>query len=432
MNICLKSLGCRLNEAELEHWAAGFRESGHAIINEPESADLVIINTCAVTREAAKKSRQLIRRSRRNNPAAKLIVSGCYATLEADSAEKLTGVDLVIPNRDKDDLVELVKNKLALEAMPVLATEPAKSPLFSRGRNRAFVKIQDGCRYRCTFCIVTVARGAERSRSIADIVETVNRIHSHNIQEIILTGVHLGGYGNDIGSNLTELVQTLLSETNIPRLRLGSVEPWDLNDDFLALFQNPRMMPHLHLPLQSGNNAVLGRMARRCKTADFKKLIDRIRQRVEEINITTDIIVGFPGETDAEWRSGLVFIERIGFSHIHIFPYSKRNGTRATTLPDQIDITVKKRRIVELHKLTQKKRLEFFQRFTGKTLPILFEHKEDIADTDSRHHYGYTPNYLRVRVPIKNKDDLSLPNSIRPVTITGITHSGDVLTGELA
>ena len=432
MNVCLKTLGCRLNEAELERWAAGFKRSGHTIINEPDAADLVVINTCAVTREAEKKSRQLIRRSHRNNPAAKLVISGCYASLEPAAVNKFAGVDLLVPNKDKDNLVEIVQRDLAPEAMPVLGTEPAESSLFARGRNRAFIKVQDGCRYRCTFCIVTVARGEERSRSAAEIVEAVNRVHAQGIQEVILTGVHLGGYGADTGGSLVQLIKTLLAETGIPRLRLGSVEPWDLGEDFLALFDSPRMMPHLHLPLQSGSDAVLRRMARRCKTVDFEKLVCRARDRIPAISISTDIIVGFPGETGEEWQNGLAFIERLGFSHIHIFPYSKRADTRAASLPGQVDAAVKKQRVQELHRLTQIMRREFMDRFTGKTLPVLFEHKEDQEGTDRERHYGYTPNYLRVSVLTENTGVPSLPNRILPVTLTGVDEAGDSLNGMLA
>ena len=432
MNICLKTLGCRLNEAELEHWAAGFRRYGHTIINEPESADLLVINTCAVTREAAKKSRQLIRRSHRCNPAAKLVVSGCYATLEAGAVEKIAGVDLLVSNQDKDNLVELVNGRLAPEAMPVMATEPAESALFARGRNRAFIKVQDGCRYRCTFCIVTRARGAERSRPAAEIIDAVNRVHAQGIQEVILTGVHLGGYGSDNGGNLAQLIGLLLAETDIPRLRLGSVEPWDLGGDFFALFENPRMMPHLHLPLQSGSDAVLRRMARRCKTADFEKLVGRARERVRALNITTDIIVGFPGETGEEWQNGLEFIERIGFSHIHIFPYSERANTRAATLANQVDAAVKKQRVRELHRLAQNMRRDYLDRFTGETQPVLFEHKEYQDETGMEFHFGYTPNYLRVRVPANDNEGVSLPNRIHPVNLTGVAATGEALHGALA
>ena len=191
--------------------------------------------------------------------------------------------------------------------------------MFSRGRQRAFVKVQDGCRYRCTFCIVTVARGEEHSRAIADIVEEINALQQQGIQEAIITGVHLGGYGSDNNSNLLELIKAILAQTTIPRLRLGSLEPWELPDGFFELFKNPRLLPHLHLPLQSGSDSVLKRMARRCKTAEFAEIVATARAEIPYFNITTDIIVGFPGETEAEWRESLAFIAGIGFGHIHIF-----------------------------------------------------------------------------------------------------------------
>ena len=341
MKVALKSLGCRLNEAELEHWASGFQADGHQLTSAADDADLVVVNTCAVTREAAKKSRQLIRRSRRRNANAKLVVSGCYSSLQPGVTEQLPGIDLVIDNSDKDRLVDIVKRRLALEAMPA-ATEPDETALFSRGRNRAFIKVQDGCRHKCTFCIVTVARGAERSRTIEEIVDEVNSLHSRRIQEAVLTGVHIGGYGRDLGTDLPALIKTVLAETDIPRLRLGSLEPWNIGDSFYELFDNPRFMPHLHLPMQSGSDSVLRRMGRRCKRSHFVKLAGKLRQQVPDLNITTDIIAGFPGETAGEWRQTMDFCRDVGFPHIHVFPYSARTGTRAALLPGQLPPGTKK------------------------------------------------------------------------------------------
>ncbi|MEN8260273.1 MAG: tRNA (N(6)-L-threonylcarbamoyladenosine(37)-C(2))-methylthiotransferase MtaB, partial [Pseudomonadota bacterium] len=335
MHVHLKTLGCRLNEAELETWAQEFQGAGMNISRDPQQADLIVLNSCAVTQQAVRKSRQMIRRIHRDNPTAKLVVSGCYVTLNPDEAAQTLGVDLVISNADKNRLVELTQRELALESMPALSTEPAEVSLFSRGRQRAFVKVQDGCRYRCTFCIVTVARGAERSRAIKDIVDEINRLHQQGIQEAVLTGVHLGGYGGDLDTGLDTLINAILTDTEIPRLRLGSLEPWDLPKSFFKQFQNPRLMPHLHLPLQSGCDSVLRRMARRCKTEEFACLAEQARREIPDINITTDIIVGFPGETEEEWRSGLNFIEKIGFGHIHIFSYSKREETKAASMPEQ-------------------------------------------------------------------------------------------------
>lgn len=429
MNVCLKTLGCRLNEAELEHWAAGFREAGYALTHEPEGADVIVINTCAVTGEATRKSRQLIRRSHRVNPAAKLVVSGCYSSLDTDNVNVMDGIDLIVPNPDKDRLVDRVREELTDVAMPALATEPAESALFARGRNRAFIKVQDGCRYRCTFCIVTVARGAERSRSIRSIVDEINNLQRQDIHEAVLTGVHIGGYGSDIDSSLPELIRAVLADTDIPRLRLGSVEPWDLGEDFLSLFQDPRLMPHLHLPLQSGSDTVLRRMARRCKTEEFRRLVASARAAVPDFNVTTDIIAGFPGETEEEWREGMDFIGEIGFSHIHIFPYSARTGTRAATLPDKVSNDVRKRRCRELHELARVMKRDYAGGFGGRTLPVLVENRHNDETTGEAFARGYTPNYLRVK--LRCETDTDPTNRILPVLIQGYDEQEECLVGKL-
>ncbi|MDO8845872.1 MAG: tRNA (N(6)-L-threonylcarbamoyladenosine(37)-C(2))-methylthiotransferase MtaB [Methylicorpusculum sp.] len=396
MLVHLKTLGCRLNEAELESWAQGFQKTGHQVTRQAEAADLIVINSCAVTQDASRKSRNLIRRIHRENPTAKLVVSGCYASLNREEAEELMGVDLVIGNQDKDQLVEKTLAELNMDSMPVMSAEPGEMSLFARGRQRAFIKVQDGCRYRCTFCIVTVARGEESSRPIADVLEEINNLTRQNIQEIVLTGVHLGGYGHDRGSDLVELIKTVLAETDVQRLRLGSLEPWELSEEFFELFKNPRVMPHLHLPLQSGSDTVLRRMARRCKTEEFVAIVKRLRDQVPDFNITTDIIVGFPGETEQEWEESFNFIKQTGFGHIHIFTYSKREGTKAATLPNPVPADIKKLRSQQLHGLANALKAEFFSANLGKTAPVLWEgYSEDLGDGRKR-VFGYSPNYMRV------------------------------------
>ncbi|MBS1213253.1 MAG: MiaB-like tRNA modifying enzyme [Proteobacteria bacterium] len=429
MRVNLKTLGCRLNEAELESWAQQLQADGHKIVSESREADLVILNSCAVTQDAVRKSRQLIRRSHRENPKDNLVVSGCYATLNQTEVAQSLGVDLVVDNRDKEHLIEILRDELDLHAMPAFSTEPGESALFTLGRQRAFVKVQDGCRYRCTFCIVTVARGEERSRPIADVVEEIRVLHQQGIQEVILTGVHLGGYGSDLGLRLEELIAAVLEQTEIPRLRLGSLEPWELSDGFFALFENPRFMPHLHLPLQSGSDAVLRRMARRCKTAEFAELVDRARRTVPDINVTTDIIVGFPGETEAEWAESLAFIEGMGFGHIHVFSYSMREGTKAAGLPDQVPLAVKKARSQALHTLAEQKKRKTLIRYVGMEFPVLWEESRETAENGLSPHFGYTPNYLRVETLAEAGQDLS--NTIRTARLTGIAPSGDHLLAKV-
>jgi threonylcarbamoyladenosine tRNA methylthiotransferase MtaB len=406
MFIHLKTLGCRLNEAELETWAQAFQAAGHQITRELSDAHIVIINSCAVTADAARKSRQLIRRIHRDNPKAKLVISGCYVTLNEEEASQLLGVDLVVSNKEKDQLVEQALSALNLVTMPAMSTEPGETSLFSRGRQRAFVKVQDGCRYRCTFCIVTVARGEEVSRPVQVIIDEINNLHQQGINEVILTGVHLGGYGDDIESNLSRLIKTILEKTNIPRLRLGSLEPWELPSDFFSLFQNPRLMPHLHLPLQSGSDTVLRRMARRCKTEEFSAIVKQAREQIPNFNITTDIIVGFPGETEQEWQDSFNFIKQTGFGHIHIFTYSSREGTKAATLPNQLTNEIKKQRSKQLHELAETMKQQFIAENLNKKFAVLWEGQKQAIDDGQQRVLGYTPNYLRVACTIPSSESI--------------------------
>ncbi len=324
MKVYLEFLGCRLNESELQGWAAEFSAQGIFLTNNPEQANLMVLNTCAVTGEAARKSRQHLRKLHRSNPVAKLIATGCYATLEPDKIADILGVDMIVSNQHKKNLVTHVSNQLELPTMPKMASEPGSSAIFKRNKDRAFIKVQDGCRYRCSYCIVTVARGDEQSRTENELVAEINQHYRLGIREIVLTGVHVGGYGSDLGSDLYTLVESILAKTKMPRIRFASVEPWDLPEHFFELFKNTRIMPHMHLPMQSGSNSVLRRMSRRCKTEEFKGLLEKARKHVPQFNVTTDIIVGFPGESEEEWLSTESFIKSIGFGHVHIFSYSNR------------------------------------------------------------------------------------------------------------
>ncbi len=427
LRVHLRSLGCRLNEAELQTWARQFEQRGHQLVDGAADADLVVLNTCAVTSEAVRKSRQIMRRVHRANPLARLVVTGCYATLESGTAAAEQGVDLVVVNQDKPNLVDIASRELGLPGMPALATEPGVSTLFAQGRGRAFVKIQDGCRYRCTFCIVTVARGAERSRPVADVVSEINALHAQGVREAVLTGVHVGGYGSDIGGSLFHLVRTLLSETDMPRIRFASVEPWDLGEDFLSLFQDPRLMPHMHLPLQSGSDTVLKRMARRCNTEAYARLVERARECVPGFNVTTDIIVGFPGETESEWAETLAFVERVGFGHLHIFSYSPRSGTKAAGLPNPVVRTLQKSRSEALHRLGERMKRQALVNRVGEIVPVLWEH--GTRDGDSWSHAGYTPAYFRALLP--PRADPGLAGQIRRARLTGLSVAGDALVAEL-
>ncbi|MBU0500276.1 MAG: tRNA (N(6)-L-threonylcarbamoyladenosine(37)-C(2))-methylthiotransferase MtaB [Gammaproteobacteria bacterium] len=419
MKVHLRALGCRLNEAELETWTREFAAQGHSLCRTGEGADLVVVNTCAVTDEAVRKSRQLLRRIHRANPSARLVVSGCYVSLDPATPTTLPGVDLVVANQDKARLVEIVSERFDLPLMPSIAIESDAHLLLARGRQRAFIKVQDGCRYQCTFCIVTQARGPERSRPPGEIVAEINAYHREGIQEVVLTGVHLGGYGSESGSDISDLIRSVLKETAIPRIRLGSLEPWDLPDGFWSLFETPRLMPHLHLPLQSGSDSLLRRMARRCKSDEYRRLLQTGRSALPDLNVSTDIIVGFPGETDDEWCQTMEFVEECGFGQIHIFSFSPRAGTKAAGLPNPVPEPVKRERARALADLAQRLRGETLNRHIGQQFPVLIEGR---LVGEGKHWPGYTPNFLRVELASATSEDLC--NRILEVEIHGINENG--------
>ena len=415
MNINFQALGCRLNEAELETWASEFLKRGHQVTTESEEADIVVFNSCSVTGEADRKSRQQISRLHRTNPEAKLVVTGCYASLNSEAVKNYLGVDLVVNNQSKDALVEHTLKHFGSDESGL---EPgSENALFLRGRHRAFVKVQDGCRYRCTYCIVTLARGEERSRSVEDIISEIKELHRQGVQEIAVTGAHVGGYGSDSGSNLYELLSEILDRTEMPRIRLASVEPWDLPDNFFRLFQDSRLMPHMHLPIQSGSDTVLRRMARRCKTVEFSRIVDIARDSVPLFNITTDIIVGFPGETEKEWRQTMDYVEQTGFGHMHIFSYSKREGTKAAGMPNQVEKAIKKERSQQMHELAARLKRNELERHIGRWYSVLWERQ---ISQESGLWSGYTPHYQK----IVSSDSKIIEAKITEVRVEQVSQDG--------
>lgn len=394
--INFQALGCRLNEAEIELWSQQYQQFGHQITTDFKEADIIVFNSCSVTSEADKKSKKLINRLHNHNPSANLLVTGCHATLNKEQLAAHLGVDLIVSNDQKDSLVEhsLDYFELAKTIQKQHAGHYAEHSIFKRGRQRAFIKIQDGCRYRCTFCIVTIARGAEQSREKASIINEINILHSQGVQECVLTGVHVGGYGSDISSNLYALIFDILDKTSIPRIRLASVEPWDLPPEFFSLFDNRRLMPHIHLPIQSGSDTVLRRMARRCKTKEFSELVDKAKTAVDHFNITTDVIVGFPGETEEEWNESFEFIKNTGFGSLHIFTYSQRQGTKAARLDNQIQQAVKKQRSKQLHELEVQLKQQSMTALVGQSCEVMWENE---TSDGSGLWQGHTPHFHKVR-----------------------------------
>lgn len=429
MDVYLHTLGCRLNEAELESWHRGFGGAGHRVVRRPEQAQVMVLNTCAVTSVAARKSRQLVGRLHRKNPSARLVITGCYAEMAPEKVASLAGVDLVVGNQDKARLVELVEAGIDTSAMPEIATEPQSQHLFADTRTRAFVKVQDGCRNQCSFCVVTILRGQERSKPIAQVVEEVQALLRDGYREVIVTGVHLGGYGSDLGGgdDLHGLLKAILEHTGVPRLRVTSLEPWDLPERFFDLWADPRLGGHLHLPLQSGCDSVLRRMARRCFTRDYRALVGEARRAIPDLTLTTDVIVGFPGETEAEWQATRGFIEEMGFAHMHIFTYSAREGTRAARLAGRVSKEVQRQRSHELHTLGAAMKARHLARFVGQTRPVLWEGEGELQSDGTRRWLGYTDNYLRVET--FTDPGAELENRLVPTRL--LVSQGERLVGEV-
>jgi len=384
MNVYFETLGCRLNEAETQRWHRELRSLGHHIADDPAGAQLLVLNSCAVTADAVRTSRRALRRLRRASPGACLVVTGCAAALDPERFAA-DGADMLVGNEGKDDLVTRVRERLGFER-PALEAAARDRP----HTTRAFVKVQDGCRHRCTFCVVTIARGEERSRTAHDIVNEVRSLEAEGTLEVVLTGVHLGGYGRDLGTTLPGLVEVLIEKTTVPRLRLSSLEPWDLSADFFSLWQNPRLMPHLHLPIQSGSDRVLRRMGRRNSVQEILTIVDAARARVPALTLTTDLIVGFPGETEEDWRENLRTVQALGLGNAHVFPYSPRDGTAAARLDQRVERSVVRRRCEELARIVERARAAHLDRFTGTVRPVLWEAPRAGTWT------GYTDNYLRV------------------------------------
>jgi threonylcarbamoyladenosine tRNA methylthiotransferase MtaB len=396
MNVYLDTIGCRLNQSEIEKFAMQFRAAGHTIVSQPEQADLLVINTCTVTADAAADSRQSVRHAARLTHG-EITLTGCWATLDAAKALALPRVARVVTNLDKDHLVETVLN----QTREVYDVEPiAREPLPGlHARTRAFIKVQDGCDNHCTFCITRVARGAGRSRSIGEVVADINAAIAGGSQEVVLTGVHLGSWGQDFSpsSHLYSLVQNVLQQTSPVRLRLSSLEPWDLDESFFSLWQDARLCRHLHLPLQSGCGATLRRMARKTTPESFALLMDLARAVSADMALTTDVIVGFPGETEAEFLESLQTVREMSFAGGHVFTYSSRPGTAAERMPGQVPVEVRKERGAAMRAVFRAAEQAFYARYVGREVDVLWE-ATNIFGPEGWHLHGLSDNYLRVSV----------------------------------
>ena len=392
MKIYLDTIGCRLNQSEIESMARGFRAVGHEIVTSAQMADMAVVNTCAVTNEAAADSRGKIRQVARLG-VNEIVVTGCWATLQPQQANALPRVVRVITNDRKDylvsDVLDLPQETFDLE--PIV-----RKPLPGlHRRTRAFIKVQDGCDNHCTFCVTTIARGEGRSRSVAEVISDIQSALAGGTKEIVLTGVHLGSWGQDFGKHLRDLIKAILRESDVPRLRLSSLEPWDLNADFFSLWGDIRLMPHLHLPLQSGCEYTLRRMARKTTPQSFRELVSAARDVMPDVAITTDIIAGFPGETDEEFAESLEFVKEMDFAGGHVFTYSPRPGTGAVKMKGQVRPEFRKKRNHILHDALEESAKSYRQKFVGQTISVLWESVSEMGEWGWQME-GLTGNYLRV------------------------------------
>jgi threonylcarbamoyladenosine tRNA methylthiotransferase MtaB len=416
MKVYLDTIGCRLNQAELESYARQFRAAGHTLVADPKEADLAVVNTCAVTSAAASDSRQKVRQIGRVG-ASQIVLTGCWATLQPAQAASLPGVGKVVPNSVKDWLVPEVL-QLPPERFDLEPIERQPIP-GRRGRTRAFVKVQDGCENRCTFCVTTLARGPGRSRPIPSVLSELRACGE--AQEVVLTGVHLGSWGGDLepGLGLRHLVQSILEETEVPRLRLSSLEPWDLEASFFQLWENPRLCRHLHLPLQSGCAATLKRMRRKTSPESFAELVEAARGAIPGLAITTDVITGFPGETQAEFDESLAFVETMRFAGGHVFTYSVRPGTAAARMPKQVPTAIRKERSARMRAVFEEASRAYRSAFLGEALLVLWE-SATALDSQGWEMSGLTDNSLRVTA----QTPVSLWNQITRMRLSALTAEG--------
>ena len=401
-------VGCRLNQAEIEALARDFTSQGYQVVDQSMKADLIVVNTCCVTFKAAADSRKMLRHYQ-THTNARVISTGCWNSAFPEQADDLLDTNNQISNEQKIQLVDLVA-----ELKPPL-TPTQGIQLGHRQRTRAFVKVQDGCNNRCSYCLTQIARGPSRSEPLERILSTINSLVDNGIKEVVLTGVQIGSWGKDLGDlRIHDLISAILEQTGIPRLRLSSIEPWDVSEALVERFDNPRFCPHLHIPIQSGSDQVLRGMRRPLSKSELSGLLNMIRNHQKSLAVTTDIIVGFPGETQADLQETLEFIETNGFSGGHVFKFSPMPGTNACVLPNQVQESVRKERLKQVQSLFDRLSETTMERKVGTVQKVLFEASHKGA------FEGYTPDYFRV----KTSADGNLTNTIRKVELVKVWPEG--------
>ena len=409
----LHNLGCKVNAYETEAMQELLEQAGYQIVPFEEQADVYIINTCTVTNVADRKSRQMIHRARKRNPGAVIVAAGCYVQTK-DTAGLDADIDIVIGNNKKKEIARVLEDYFRergagakkIERLDIGHTSEYEDLTVSHtaGHTRVFLKVQDGCNQFCSYCIIPYARGRVRSRSREEVVAEVRRLAERGYKEVVLTGIHLSSYGTDIGDDLLSLILSVHQVEGICRIRLGSLEPGIITEEFArTLSECPKFCPHFHLSLQSGCDATLKRMNRRYDTAQYEEKCQILRKYFQDPALTTDVIVGFPGETEEEFEASRAFIDRINFYETHIFKYSRREGTRAAVMDGQVPDSVKTQRSALLLELGQKKQREYEEKLLGTAREVLME--ESVVIGGETWQVGHTKEY--VKIGRKTREDLS-------------------------
>lgn len=425
--IAFITLGCKVNLYDTEAMAELFTEKGYEVVDFEEYADVYLINTCTVTNLGDKKSRQMIRRAKRINPNSVVVATGCYAQVASEEVAKIEGINIVIGTKNRSEIVETVENYVAengvvnnvSDIMGEKEFEPLQISKLTN-RTRAYIKIQEGCNRYCTYCIIPYARGPIRSRKPEEVIEEVKKLAENGFKEVVLTGIHVASYGLDLGNiTLADIIEKVHSVDGIERIRFSSMEPLAIDNEFVARMSKlPKVCDHYHLSLQSGCNRTLKRMNRKYNAEQYAEACERLRNAFPNVAITTDIIVGFPDETEEDFKESLAFAERMKLDKIHTFPYSPKKGTPAAKMKNQISGDVKSQRSKEMIALSDKMNIDFLNNNIGKTVPVLFE------DMENGFWQGHTTNYIKVLA----KSDENLNNKIVDVKLDKI-HGVEIVEG---
>lgn len=402
------SLGCKVNQYETNAMAQKFIEQGYEVVEFSEYADIYIVNTCTVTNVADRKSRQMLRRAKEINFNSILVACGCYAQVAKDELRKIEEIDLIIGNNEKNDIIQIIENHIKEKGIQEYVSDVMyKTDYVELGtttyteKTRAVIKVQDGCDRFCSYCLIPFARGHIRSRKIENVIEEVKKIVSDGINEVVITGIHIASYGRDLknGKGLIDLLEEINKIQGLHRIRLGSIEPTIITDEFVErLSKLDKICDHFHLSLQSGCTETLKRMNRRYTAEEFKEVTKRLRTKFPNAALTTDIIVGFPGETEQEFNQTYEFLKDIAFYKMHIFKYSPRKGTKAAVMPNQIDGKLKEERSKKLIELSNENECNYNRNYVGKDIEVLFEER------DGKYIKGHTKNYIMVKCETDNDE----------------------------